>query len=133
MSVLAELGSFLQTRGVGTVGSDLFLGTLPDVPDACGALREYPGPPPELGFGALGLVFETPAVQVVFRGAPNSYPAPRAKAEAAYRALAELQVTNVSGADYLIVTPQQAPFLLERDDKLRPVIAFNVHCYKRLS
>lgn len=133
MSVLAELGSFLQSRGIGTVGTDLFLGTLPDAPDACGALREYSGPPPEVGFGSPGLAFETPAVQVVFRGAPNNYPAPRAKAEAAYRALAELQVSSVSGADYLMVTPQQAPFLLERDDKVRPVIVFNVHCYKRLS
>lgn len=133
MTVLAEVGAFLQAQGIATLQTDLFRGALPDAPDACGVLYEYSGGPSELGFGVNGVQFETSAVQVVFRGAPDDYDGPRARAEQAYRALATVQARDLSGAAYLLVTPQQAPFLLERDGQRRVLIACNYLCNKRPS
>jgi len=135
MSTLKEIAAFLAAspQSLGVVGIDLIVGKLPNDPDACGAVYEYGGVPPDLGFGAPGIQFETPAVQIVFRGAPHDYAGPRAKAETAYRALAAVEVRLLSGTFYRWIHPQQAPFLLARDDAERVVIACNFLLEKNLS
>lgn len=132
MSTLSEIADHLATSGLGTVGDDLFYGTMPSTPDACGVVYEYQGAPSELGFGVPGVQFEAPAVQVVFRGVPDDYDGPRGQAELAYRALATVQATALGGTNYLLITPQQAPFLLARDDARRVLIACNYVAEKRL-
>jgi hypothetical protein len=105
----------------------------------CGAVQEFPGLAPEIGFGTGGIQWETPSVQVVFRGAPGDYNGPRLKAEAAYLALAavgtEVLSAGVGGtsAFYHNVHPQGAPSQLVRDDKDRAYIGFTVLCEKEPS
>jgi hypothetical protein len=134
MSLLAEIGAFLAAQGLGAVGSTIFLSTMPASPVACAAVYEYGGLAPTGGFGVVGIQYEAPAVQVVFRGAKDAYAATRAKAESAYRALAGVQPDALlSGTRYLQIRPQQAPFLLKRDDDDNVYIAANYVCEKELS
>lgn len=133
MSVLNEIAAHLVAQGLGTLNTDLFIGKLPNDPAACGAVFEYGGPPPEMGFGAAGVKHETPGVQVVFRGAPHDYAGPRTKAETAYRALAAVEAQPLSGTFYHWIHPQHSPFLHERDDAERVLIAANYLCEKEPS
>lgn len=133
MSVLNEIAAHLAAEGLGTLNVDLFIGKLPNDPDACGVVYETGGIPPEYGFGAAGVKHETPAIQVVFRGALGDYAGPRAKAESAYRALAAVEAQALSGTFYHWIHPQQSPFLLNRDQPERVLIAFNCLCEKEPS
>jgi hypothetical protein len=139
VATLNEIAAKLAALGLGTLGVDLFIGFLPATPPACGAVYEQGGLAPELGFGQPGILFETPALQVVFRGAPGDYAGPRAKAEAAYQGLAAVEAQTLSAgaggtsAFYHWIHPQQAPFLLDRDDSQRVRIAFNALCEKEPS
>jgi hypothetical protein len=44
--ILEALADKLTAASVATVGSDLFIGLMPDKPDVCVALYEYAGAPP---------------------------------------------------------------------------------------
>lgn len=133
MSVLNEIAAHLATQGLGVVGTDLFIGKLPADPPACGVVYEYGGAPPEFGFGAAGVKWENPGVQVVFRGEPHDYAGPRAKAESAYRALAAVETQLLSGTFYHWIHPQHSPFLLSRDEAERALIACSFLVQKELS
>jgi hypothetical protein len=139
MPVLDEIAAKLAALGVGTVGTTIFTGYMPETPDECCCVYEYGGTGPEMGFGSPGIHYERPSVQVVFRGptpgpgVTTSYSGPRALAETAYRGLAEVEATTLSGTFYHTVIPQQAPFLMKRDDAKRVYIAFNAVATKELS
>lgn len=126
MGVLEEVGQKLEDLGVGTLGADLFLGNLPEAPPACAAVYETGGLAPEMGFGAPGVKIQTPGLQLVFRGAAEDYATPRARAAAAYAGLAAVQAETLSGTFFHWIHPQQEPFLMDRDESERPLIAFNV-------
>jgi hypothetical protein len=137
VSVLAELGAFLVTQGLGVLDSTLFLGTLP--PDQTEgtvivALREYPGLEGVMGFGSAGIKEETPGIQVIVRGDPNSYAPVRAKAELVYRALATVEAQSLSGTFYHSIHPRQPPSdILGKDENQRVRISFNVLAEKEPS
>ncbi len=137
MALLDEIAAKLEVLGVGTVGTTIHKGMMPETPDACCAVYEYGGMAPDLGFGTAGIHLETPAVQVMFRGAPGDYATPRASAATAYNGLASVEATTLIGggtsAFYHTVHPQQAPFLMQRDKNDRVYIGFNVLCEKELS
>ena len=70
--MLKEIGTYLQSQGIGNLGTDLFLGLMPDQPDNCIALFEYAGSPPDLHWNG-----EYPGLQVRVRD--KSYAAARTK------------------------------------------------------
>lgn len=133
MGTLLELATYLADQGLGTVGTDLHMGWMPNEPDVSGAVYEYGGERAEHGFGTPGVKFENPSVQVVFRGAPQDYEGPRAKAETAFLKLAEVQARELSGTRYLIVRPKQSPFEMKRDEAMRVYIACNFDVRKEPS
>ena len=123
MALLDELAAYLAT-----VSPSLGLivkGSMPATSDVCLSLQEYGGAPPTTGFGTPGLQYEMPGVQILARGVAHDYQEPRARIERAYQALAKVQGTTLSGTKYLMVRPQQSPFLLERDGNERCVFAVN--------
>lgn len=135
MSLLHEVAAKLVAVGLGSLTSTpptIYRGALPATkPNACCALYEYGGMAPEKGFGTAGVHFENPAFQVVFRGEPDDYDGPRAKAETAYLELAKVEAQTLSAgaggtsAFYHEITPQQAPFHLKRDESRRHHFAIN--------
>lgn len=125
MTVLDEVAALLASASLGVVGADLFIGTLPNDPPACCAIYEYGGLEPTGQFGATGIQHESPAIQVVFRGAPNDYNGPRVKAAAAFQALTNVETQSLGGTFYHWIHAIQSPFFLQRDDAQRILIACN--------
>jgi hypothetical protein len=142
VSVIHEIAAKLAVLGLGTVGTTIFAGRMPNDPDECCAVYEYGGAAPTFGFGTPGLHFEEPAVQVAFRGprpgpgVTTGYTGPRTKAEAAYRGLATVEVETLSGGSgstsalYHYIRPQQAPLSIGEDEQKRVLIVVNFLCEK---
>lgn len=131
MAVLDDVGALLQTQGVGTLGTDLFLSTLPDVPDACVALYEYGGGPPQHTLGGTSAKWEEPRIQAVARA--TTYSAARTKIGAIFTALHAVNNTTLSGTLYLSIEALQSPFFLEKDQSSRVKMVCNFHIRKVLS
>lgn len=139
MGVLNEVAAKLAALGLGTVGTDIHMGSLPATPDVAIAVQEYGGMSGEMGFGTPGIRTEIPALQILVRGVPHDYAGPRVRAETAYQGLARVEAETLSAglggtsAFYESIHPQQPPFELRRDGNQRVEIAFNVTCRKDLS
>ncbi len=123
--MLDEIRVYLQAQGVGTFGTDLFTGFLPDTPDSVVVIYENPGTPPSRSHSS-NPTLEHPQLGVWARGTPDGdYVAPRQKAQDAYDALVAIRNQTLSSTLYLDVMPMQQPFLIERDDNKRAIIGFN--------
>lgn len=127
-----EIDAFLDTLGLGNITR----GSMPATPDAIGTLYEYGGQPAERRFGVVGMGYEKPAFQLVFRGAPGDYNGPRVKCETAIKALMAVQPGKITAtsAIYLTIDPQQSPFPVQpADNNNRHYIGFNFYATKEPS
>jgi hypothetical protein len=131
--LLDELADYLSTNGLGTVGTNLFKGFLPDETNEAGAIYETGGFFPVRGFasGPGQAKAERPRVQVVFRS--TSYQSARTKADTAFKLLDGLGDVTLSGTRYLWVGAVHSPFLMARDQNQRVLIACNYDVVKSLS
>lgn len=129
--LLDEIGNYLQTQGVGTLGSTLFLSVMPDTPDDVVSVYDYGGLPPVMTLGAGAAKWEEPRIQVVARA--TTYSAARTKIGAVFTALHSLLNTSLSGTLYLSIEAVQSPFTLDRDTNGRVRCACNFHIRKALS
>ena len=126
MPMLEELGLALTTPTApitvshGTLATDLFIGVLPDAPDACIALLEIPGSPPEETMRPLP-VAENQTLQVLVRN--PSFSTAQDTARALWLDLQRLIEVDLSGTRYHAVRSPQSPFLLERDASRRNVFS----------
>lgn len=127
--VLDELADYAAENGLANVAI-VTGGSLPSDSSVVLGLFEYPGRASEGGFGAAGVKWEYPRVQVQARGEPGDYETARRLAEKAYQAFARIQNERLSNVLYRIVTPLTAPFLLKRDTNDCPIIAFNLEVWK---
>jgi Bacteriophage minor capsid protein len=136
VSVLEELGTYLQTAGLGTMASTLFLGALPEdapgvsTPDLIAALVEIPGFPPEYTHDILGPSREFPMIQLLVRGAPYDYATPREWAQALLMALGSIRNQALSGTFYLGAMPWHTVYKLRDDDYARPIMSAQVRMDK---
>jgi len=121
--VLKEIGTYLQSQGIGTLGADLFLGLMPDQPDNCIALFEYAGSPPDLHWNG-----EYPGLQVRVRN--KSYAAARAKIVEVAKKLHGLHEQTLSGTRYLLVKARGSPEVLKRDANNRVELFVNFEIIK---
>ena len=130
--VLAELATYLAADGLGlTAGTNLFYSLLPESPDVCVALFEYPGLPDEVELGGTTIRAEWPRVQVVVRGAGDAgSDAPRLLCEQIRRSFTKIREQILSGCAYHAVTAIQAPFPLAPDENFRFKYACNFQVYK---
>jgi len=121
--MLSDIGTYLQTQGVGTVGADIFLGLMPDQPDNCIALFEYAGSPPDLHWNG-----EYPGLQVRVRN--KSYSAARTKIEDVMKKLHGLSEHILSGTRYLLIKARGSPEILKRDNNNRVELFVNFDVIK---
>ena len=121
--MLTEIGAYLATQNVGTVGTDIFLGLMPDQPDNCIALFEYAGSPPDLHWPG-----EYPGLQVRVRN--KSYAAARTKIGEAMTALHGLHEQTLSGTRYLLIKARGSPEVLKRDNNNRVELFVNFEIIK---
>jgi hypothetical protein len=121
--VLCEIGTYLKNQGVGTPGTDMFLGLMPDQPDDCVALFEYAGSPPDLHWNG-----EYPGLQVRVRN--KSYAAARTKIGEVMEKLHGLHEQTLSGTRYLLIKARGSPEVLKRDNNNRVELFVNFEIIK---
>jgi hypothetical protein len=121
--MLSEIGNYLQTQGKGTLGTDIFLGLLPDQPDDCIALFEYAGSPPDLHWNG-----EYPGLQARVRN--TSYAAARTKIGDVVDELHGLCEQTLSGTRYLLIKAKGSPEILKRDSNNRIELFVNFEIMK---
>lgn len=129
--VLEELATYMQANGIGTLGTNLFVGTLPSTPDTCVGLQEYPGTQPAYALGGGLQVLEFPRVQVMTRA--KLYNVARDKADDVWRLLGAITGQTLSGVHHLRVQALSNPFELPPDDTNRKLFACNYVVTKELS
>jgi hypothetical protein len=132
MALLDDLGTYLSGDvGSLTLGTNLFLGRMPDTPDTCVAIYEYGGEVPvaTMNAGAVPLV-EQPRVQVVTRA--SGYATARTLATTIWASMEVLVNYDslTSGLRYHRVGALQSPFALERDTADRILVAQNFRVIK---
>jgi Bacteriophage minor capsid protein len=126
--VLDELGTHLQSLGLGVLADTLFLDGFPEdapgtsTPDLIAALVETPGFPPEAAHDSLEPSREHPVVQLLVRGAPYDYVTPRQWAQQIWMALGSIHNRTLSGVFYLSVRPLQSVAKLRNDDYGRRIV-----------
>lgn len=121
--MLSDISTYLKNQGVGTPGTDIFLGLMPNQPDNCIALFEYAGSPPDLHWNG-----EYPGLQVRVRN--KSYAAARAKIGEVAKKLHGLHEQTLSGTRYLLIKAHGAPEVLKRDNNNRVEMFVNFEIIK---
>jgi hypothetical protein len=121
--MLEDMAGYLVAEGLGTLGTDLFLGQMPDSPDACTVLYQYPGRPPAFTHGDPQPETRYPRVQVLCR--ELSQPLAMSRATSVYTALCALVNAQHGDSTFLRVAPMQEPFPLQIDASQRVIVACN--------
>ncbi len=127
--ILEALGDYLQTNSIGTLGTNLFLGKMPDSPDYCVCLYEYEGMAPMQSFGGNPYDVDMPRIQIVVRGARDDYPTARDGAKSIKDILSDITDVTISSTKVLRVASLGSTIPLGLDDKDRPRIAANFQAY----
>lgn len=125
MALLDALGAHLQTAGVGTLGTDLFLAQFQDSPDLAVVVMEAQGFDPIHTFGSSISRGDRPRVRVVCRAALNDYPAARSKAEQVRAVLGAIRAQTIAGTTFGCVLDSSGIYPLGYDREERPLLAID--------
>lgn len=128
MSVAADIAAHLEANDFGIIGTDLFINTMPDAPDAQVSVIEYGGSPSAMSMGG-SVTVELPRVQISARNLDPSVA--YEKAHDIYAALDGAMDKTLNGTLYFLLRALQPPFFLRRDERDRPVYGFNLEIQKR--
>jgi hypothetical protein len=111
--VLADdIAAYMATRSLGTVGTDIFIGEMPDSPNNCVALYQYQGESPELVGG-----LENPRLTVRVRN--TVYSDGQNKARDILKTLHTLNEQTLGGHRYLYIKAAGSISQLGRDKEKR--------------
>jgi len=131
-TILESVGDYLVTNSHGTLGTNIFLGTLPDSPDSCIAVYENAGSSPTFTMGSGGIRIDYPMLQIICRAGREDYPTARDKAENIRVLLASVLEQSISGVHIMRIEPMGSVNLLGVDPKYRPLISVNFRCLVRM-
>jgi hypothetical protein len=138
-TILESIGDYLQNTSnafgahssKGTLGTTLFLGTLPESPDVCTAVFENSGTPPAFTMGTGGIAIDYPMLQVICRAGREDYPTARDAVEEIRNLLASVTDVTISGVHVLRIEPMGSVNPLGVDPKQRPLLSVNFRCLVR--
>lgn len=130
-TILESIGDYLVTNSLGTLGTNLFLGTLPESPDVCTAVFENSGTPPAFTMGNGGIAIDYPMLQVICRAGREDYPTARDAVETIRNLLASVTDVTISNVQILRIEPMGSVNPLGVDPKQRPLLSVNFRCLVR--
>lgn len=131
--LLDDLGDYLSTQGVGTVGTDIFLSNMPDAPDDCLAIFESGGfeSVHTMSTGPGLAVLERPSIQVLCRS--KRYDTARDLARQVDLVLNGVRDTVINGITYNYIVAQQSPMQVGKDSLDRQEVAQNFRIQKSVA
>lgn len=122
MALLDAVGSILQTAGVGTLATNLFLSQMPDQPDVSVVAMELQGATPEYTYGAGATAVQRLRVRVVARASANDYVTAKNKIESVRSALGVVRNQTLEGVTILSVLDTTGTYPLQFDGEDRPLL-----------
>lgn len=124
--VIDDVATYLATNGVGTVGTDLFKGYLPESPNACVSVLDTGGSQPD-----PDIPTKEPTFQIMIRS--TNYSTGRSKLDTIRSLLhQEDNIELVSGQTYFyFILAISEGGHLGRDDNGRDLFSINFHCRTR--
>jgi hypothetical protein len=129
-TILEAVGSHIDANSATlTIGTNLFLGRMPETPDLCVAVYEYQGLAPMETFGAAGFVIDKPSIQVMVRATRDDYPTARNLAQDLRILLAAVSDTTINGLRVVRLASNGSVIPLGTDDLDRPRLVFNLDCF----
>lgn len=128
MAVLDALGARLQSAGVGTLGTDLWLAQMQYTPDASVVLIEQQGGVDHV-FGASVAGTYRHTVLVVARAGRNDYPSARSKMQSVQASLGAIRNETISGVAFMSVIDATGLYPAGMDGDERPMVACEFTCW----
>jgi hypothetical protein len=105
--MLQDIAEYLEDQTIGTVGTSIFVGYMPDAPAVCIALYEYAGMEPM--YTHDGHIVRRPGLQVVARGAVNGdFSAIRTVLQNVENAIGNITNATIEGTFYRRITAAQS-------------------------
>lgn len=129
--IVEDIGSYLQTNGLGTLSVDLFLHVAPDKPDESMSVVEYSSDPPDYIHDKQKVEVEYPRVQISCRSIHPEVG--RLLAEKVYQLLMAIHNEVIGTTRYLWVMPVDSPAMVGRDENGRFITTVNFRVSKELS
>lgn len=117
MTWITSLADHISTNSLGTQGSSLFIGQMPDTNVLTALLTEYQGNVIETQ--SAGIALHQPSLQVLVKGVAEDYATPRARLIAIQSLLAAISNQTLGGIYFLRVRPTSSILSLGQDDRLR--------------
>lgn len=130
-TILEAVGDYLHSASVATLGTNLFLATMPETPDVMVTVYENTGNRPYFTMGAAATAIDRPLIQVICRASRQDYPTARDKAEQIRNLLGALTDVTVSGINIMRMEPQGSINPMGEDENLRPMVSVNFECMVR--
>jgi hypothetical protein len=124
MGIVEAVADKIATGQFGTVGSTIFIGLMPDGPDAVVTVYESLGPGIVEHFGG-GISLDHVTIQVSVRGTRDDYPNARDLANNIRKYLAGVTEETVGGVRILRMRPEGYINSIGRDDEDRPLFTMN--------
>jgi hypothetical protein len=126
MTILEAVGNYIASSGTGTLGTNLFLARMPDQPNVCIAVYEYPGEAP-VETMATGAQVDRPRFQVKVRAGRDDYPIARDLADQIRTLLMGVAGQTLSGLQVLKISAVGgiAPVGSDPDDRPSVVVNFS--------
>ena len=135
MAFLPEIGTYLAATVTDvslTLGTNLFLGRLPETPDTCVAIIETAGQSSVDAMGGSTLpAYTRPRAQVLVRAV--AYSDASDLAVDIYKKMQLIDNESLSGVRYLRADGLQSPFYLDRDMEERAVFSCNYQTLRVLT
>jgi len=125
-TILEAVGDYLVAQGYGTLGTNIFLGKMPNKPDVCIGVYENEGGSPDFTMGTV--LLDNPAIQVIVRAGIEDYPTARDTAQSIRLLLAQVANTTLSGVTVLRIAPVGSVLPMGDDTNDRPHVSANFRC-----
>jgi len=124
MSLLNEIGAYLQGLNLGTIGVNLYYHRLGDagVPAFATCLFQRPGRAGIVTMEAVGVAYEQPDLNVLVRGGSQQYATVMQRAQDIHDALSEVSNVFLSGTWYVAIDPVAPPEDQGVDYHNRPLV-----------
>ena len=121
MTAESDIAARLASAGFGTLGTDLFINTLPATPDNCISVSGYAGSPPERTHDTSGNA--RPGIQVRVRN--TSAATGRTVIENIFNYLDGSGNVSLSSVFFLSIDAVQSPFPMGKDENNRTEYSVN--------